>query len=290
MTKKTYKLPNDFCVFILTHGRPTKIHTLKSLKKQGYTGKIFFICDNEDSKLNKYIELYGDKVIVFNKKEIAETFDEADNFKKDRKTIVYARNFCFQAAKNLGIKYFLQLDDDYIHFRYTLDKNGKYTCALCKDLNKIFAIFLDYFKKIPAKSIAMAQGGDIIGGGNSRTLRNGKIKRKAMNTFFCSTDRPFQFVGRINEDVNTYTRRGAIGDIFLTLTNVCITQIQTQKNKGGMTETYINSGTYVKSFYSVMFCPSCVKIAAMGDKEKRIHHRINWDLAVPKIIQEKFKK
>ena len=281
---------NDFCVFILTHGRPNKIYTLKTLKKQGYTGPLFFICDDEDAKLDRYKELYGDKVIVFNKKEVAETFDEADNFYKDRRTIVYARNFCFQAARQLGFKYFLELDDDYIHFRFTLDKFKNYTVQMCKNLDEVFNIFLTYFKSIPAKSIAMAQGGDILGGGKSKTLRNGKIKRKAMNTFFCSVDRPFQFVGRINEDVNTYVSLGAVGEIFMTLTNICITQNQTQKTKGGMTEVYLNSGTYLKSFYSVMFAPSAVQIAVMGDKEKRIHHRVNWKFAAPLIIRESLKK
>lgn len=194
------------------------------------------------------------------------------------------------AARQLGFKYFLELDDDYIHFRFTLDKFKNYTVQMCKNLDEVFNIFLTYFKSIPAKSIAMAQGGDILGGGKSKTLRNGKIKRKAMNTFFCSVDRPFQFVGRINEDVNTYVSLGAVGEIFMTLTNICITQNQTQKTKGGMTEVYLNSGTYLKSFYSVMFAPSAVQIAVMGDKEKRIHHRVNWKFAAPLIIRESLKK
>lgn len=36
-----------------------------------------------------------------------------------------------------------------------------------------------------------------------------------------------------------------------------------QKNKGGMSDVYIDKGTYLKSFYSVMFAPSCVKIGLM---------------------------
>lgn len=57
-----------------------------------------------------------------------------------------------------------------------------------------------------------------------------------------------------------------------------------------MTEVYLNSGTYLKSFYSVMFAPSAVQIAVMGDKEKRIHHRVNWKFAAPLIIRESLKK
>ena len=54
--------------------------------------------------------------------------------------------------------------------------------------------------------------------------------------------------------------------------------------RGGWTEFYLEMGTYVKSFYSVMYNPSCVKVAEMGDKHKRIHHKVIWNNAVPKII------
>ena len=69
-------------------------------------------------------------------------------------------------------------------------------------------------------------------------------------------------------------------------------QKQTQSNKGGMTDIYINQGTYVKSFYTVMMMPSSVKVGLMGNsmETKRLHHIINWNNTVPKIIKESFKK
>ena len=79
-------------------------------------------------------------------------------------------------------------------------------------------------------------------------------------------------MGRVNEDVNTYTCLAAKGDLFLTVPNVAINQVQTQKGKGGMSEMYLDSGTYVKSFYSVMYSPSSVSIGEMGHKHRRIHH------------------
>ncbi len=64
-----------------------------------------------------------------------------------------------------------------------------------------------------------------------------------------------------------------------------IEQIQTQQNPGGLTEEYISSGTYTKSFYTVMINPSAVKIFLMGISYKRYHHLINWEYAVPKILR-----
>jgi len=57
-----------------------------------------------------------------------------------------------------------------------------------------------------------------------------------------------------------------------------------------MSETYIDNGTYVKSFPTVMLNPSCAKISMMSSGHKRIHHKILWRNAVPKIINEKYRK
>ena len=282
-------LNNNFAVFILTHGRPNNVITYSTLLKQGYTGKIYLIIDNEDKTASKYYDIYGpDKVIMFNKLEIAKSFDEFDNF-GDRRTIVYARNACFDIAQKLGIKYFLELDDDYTAFDFRL-YNNKAILKPVKNLDNLFALILNYYKSISAKSIALAQGGDFIGG-----IDNGKelfrfSKRKAMNTFFCSVDRPFKFIGRINEDVNTYIYKQSTGLLFLTICNASITQKATQSNHGGMTDIYVNRGTYIKSFYTIICSPSSVCIRQMNAKHQRLHHSINWECAVPKIIDSKYKK
>ena len=145
-----------------------------------------------------------------------------------------------------------------------------------------------------ALAVAPAQGGDYIGGVNSRVWKE-QCSRKAMNMFFCRTDRPFQFYGRLNEDTTAYTLLGQQGGLFFTVANWELIQGQTQQNEGGLTDAYLSLGTYVKSFYSVMFCPSCVKISALGDGSKgvrheRIHHRVDWTHCTPMIINEKWKK
>lgn len=79
------------------------------------------------------------------------------------------------------------------------------------------------------------------------------------------------------------------GNVFLTIANASITQKQTQKTKGGMTDIYINNGTYIKSFYSIICAPSCVKIRQLNSTQKRLHHSIDWNSTVPCIINEKYK-
>ena len=50
---------DDFCVFILTHGRPDRVHTYDTLMKAGYTGKVFIVIDDEDKQAEGYRQRFG---------------------------------------------------------------------------------------------------------------------------------------------------------------------------------------------------------------------------------------
>jgi hypothetical protein len=281
---------SDFCAFILTHGRPDRVHTLKTLRDCGYTGRVYLVVDDEDSTRDEYRQRFGSaSVLEFSKADIAQRIDEGDNF-GDRRGVVYARNACFDLARSLGCTYFAQLDDDYTGFYYKLDDKGEYLTGnshhVIRNLDAVLDILLDYYKRIPALSIAMAQTGDFLGGKEG----GGCNPRKCMNTFICSTARRFDFPGRLNEDVTAYIAHGRRGGLFLTISNVALQQVQTQANPGGLTEFYLDAGTYVKSFYSVMYEPSCVKISEMVSRHRRIHHSIDWAHAVPMIVPPQFQK
>ncbi|HFO2049098.1 TPA: hypothetical protein ACQ8GQ_004746, partial [Escherichia coli] len=58
---------DDFCAFILTHGRPDKVLTYRTLRRAGYTGKIFIVVDDEDKTRNQYMAEFGEQVLVFSK-------------------------------------------------------------------------------------------------------------------------------------------------------------------------------------------------------------------------------
>lgn len=280
---------DDFAVFILTHGRPDNVKTIPTLKKHGYTGKIVIVIDDEDESVDQYIKRYGDQVEVFDKEKVSKSFDEADNF-QDRRAIVYARNACFKIAQKLGIQYFVQLDDDYESFDYRFCDNLQYNEKKILNLNEVFSSVLEFFKNTKTKTIALSQNGDFMGGKSSELATGLHLKRKAMNSFFCKADQPINFVGRINEDVNTYASDGSLGKLFFTMSQVSLKQTQTQKSKGGMTDLYLSRGTYIKSFYTVMFNPSSVTIREMGYSNRRLHHQINWNKTVPKIISQAHKK
>ena len=128
-----------------------------------------------------------------------------------------------------------------------------------------------------------------IGGLGSNVWRK-QLARKAMNSFFCKVDRPFQFLGRINEDVNAYTLLSSQGKLFFTVARTTLNQIQTQANAHGLTDVYLKYGTYVKSFYTVMCMPSAAKVQMLNTTHSRVHHKILWDRCTPQIISDRYKK
>lgn len=284
---------DNFAVFILTHGRADNVITYNTLRKHGYSGKIYLLVDSFDNQAERYKERYGSDVIIFDKQAAINITDSGDNQKKHN-SVVYARNYNFVVAKELGLDYFLQLDDDYKQFDYSMGVNSEYIGhRRINNLDYVFNVFVDYLKSTKIKSIALAQGGDFIGGDNAGIInkfKKGELSRKVMNAFFFAVDRPVKFMGRINEDVNLYVLQGLKGDVFITHPAIRVEQLETQSNKGGLTDIYLDLGTYCKSFYSVMYAPSCVKVEMMGVNAKRLHHRIKWNNAVPKIIDQSYKK
>lgn len=282
------EVPDDFAVLILSHGRADNLVTMATLARGGYDGKYYIIVDDEDEQYELYCKKYGSEhVILFNKEEAEQSFDIMDNF-GNRDVVVHARNVCFEIAKDLNLKHFLMLDDDYKSFDYRFPKGKQLSHHKVHSLNAMFNYMVEFLEATQATTVCFAQGGDFIGGLDGMYFD--KLKRKAMNTFFCSVERKTKFIGYINEDTTMYVNDGVRGELFFTITDVMVTQAATQANTGGLTGAYLESGTYVKSFYSVMAQPSCVKVTMMGGTHKRLHHKVYWNNCTPKIINEKYKK
>lgn len=279
----------NFCAFILSNNRAGNVKTYNTLRKQGYTGKIYIVVDNLDKQLDEYKNKFKQEVVVFDKKYAETLCDPMNNFREYR-TPLYARNVLWEIAKELGIKYFIELDDDYSCFEFKFDVNRQFKTSRILSLDDVFDILVHFLQKTNTHCIAMAQGGDYIGGKNGMLGSKIFLRRKVMNSFVCDVERPFKFQGTFNDDVNGYVRNGNLGMLLFTNNIVALEQGATQQNSGGITEAYKRFGTYVKSFHSVMLAPSCVKISLMGNVDFRIHHKIIFNNCVPKIVDNKYKK
>jgi len=281
----------DFAVFIMVHGRPDKMWTYQTLRKSGYTGKIYLVGDNLDDTIDEYKKKYKDELLIFDKNEAASKMDAGDNT-GDLRSTLFSANTIPELAKEKGIKYFFIMCDDYYEIRYRFNNNLNYTSyRLIMNLDVIFDSMIDFMEKNKkVSSLAMAQTGDFIGGEHGAYAKNPTLKRKAMNSFLCNSERPFKFIGRLNEDVTTYVNLGGKGVVFFTIPLLMINQKETQTTNGGLSDVYLEYGTYTKSFFSVMYNPSSVKVSMMITDHRRLHHRVSWKHAVPCIINENFKK
>lgn len=278
------------CVFILTHGRPDNVFTLRTLKQSGYTGDWYIVIDNEDATADRYVENFGaDRVIVFDKRAVGKTFDTAD-LSDDYRSVVFARNVAFDLARERGYTHFVEMDDDYTSFRHRYEELDELRDG--GDVGSMDAVFdamYDFLDDSGVSAVAFGQRGDLIGGATAHKWLS-RPARKMMNAIFCRASDDWRFVGRVNEDVNTYTVLGMRGHVFLSIMEVVLNQTNTQKTPGGMTDLYRADGTYQKSFYSVMMCPSAVTVAAMDSSDPRIHHRVSWNNCTPKIVPETYRK
>lgn len=282
---------DDFCVFILSYGRPDRIPTINTLQRYGYTGDWYIVIDHEDEIEPYEAEYSEDRVIYFDKDEVVDDIDRGDNFDR-RNCNVYARNKCFELAKERGYEYFLVLDDDYTYFQWRFNGELEYKPGTREgfSIDDYINAAIKYLDDAGLHTFCMSQGGDFIGGAESHFAEKVRTKRKAMNTFLFKTDRPVSFRGTMNEDVNTYVREQQLGKVFLTTNVASIEQESTQQEDGGLTDLYLDQGTYIKSFYTILYSPSSVSLGRIkGRSAERIHHSINWRNSVPKILPESAK-
>lgn len=278
---------NKYAVFILSHERIGNIKTDRMLKKGGYTGDWFVVIDDNDSQIEEYKKAYGDRLIVFSKEDINKRTDTCD-IDDDMRVGVFARNFILEEAKRRGYKYHLQLDDDFTQITYRYSKNNKLKSKPCKKLNELFDAMVEYLDSTNITWLSFGLSSYYLGGVN-KNFESGMI-RKTMGSFFCNTELAPHFLCRMNDDITTNILYTSRGHLMFSVMAMQVETPPTQQMSGGMTDIYQDNGTYRKSFYSVMTCPSFVKISRQGIKDKRVHHETNWNACAPMILNEKWRK
>lgn len=279
-----------YCVFILSYGRADKVKTYHELRSEGYTGEIRVVISDDDPQLEEYQARFKDELITFNRNKALEvTKTDMMDQMEDLSGVILARNYLFTLAREQGFTHFLELDDDYVRFEFRFPSGKQLLTQKIKNLDRAFEATFDFLDRSGALTIAWSQGGDLVGGLSGGNYTK-KILRKAMNSFFCRVDRPFKFFGRINEDTNMYCYYGSRGKLIMQITDIDVGQTTTQTVEHGMTDLYLDYGTYLKSFYSVMIQPSSVLVKQMGVVNFRWHHQIEWNATVPKILSDQYKK
>lgn len=155
---------SDFAIFILSHGRANEMTTLNAILDAGYSGSWYIVVDDLDEQREEYIEKYGEKVIVFDKKEWAEKTDTV-TVTGELRSVVFARNACYEIAEQLGLKYFAEFDDDLISFYIRYEQEGKLMShRLQGHFDDMIDGLIDFQAQSGALSVGIASDGIFWGG------------------------------------------------------------------------------------------------------------------------------
>ena len=272
---------DDFAVLICSHGRAETLTSYKVLREQGYTGKIIIVIDDEDDQSELYKASY-EFVEVFCKEDYFRVIDGVIQGKQ--KSVIYARNACFNIEKKYGLLYFVEMDDDFTDISARYVDAGKLRSKKIMQLDELFEEMILFFEHKNVVSLSLGVQGDYIGGAESRGVKQGIMRACFGGFFLMKTDRRVNFVASMNEDYVTSLLGGQRGDLFLRLGVVMASSKLMGGNIAGNQETYEKFSPFTRAFLGVITRADAVKV----NNNNQI--QVSWKNAVPMIISERWKK
>lgn len=275
---------NDFAVFIVTHGRANQQKTLKTIRKCGYTGKIYLIIDDMDEQQEEYEKLYGDMVVKFSKEKTAPQVDTMNN-RIEYKSAVYARYECYHIAEQLGLRFALVCDDDISGISFRIIKGQKLKSFTVKNLDIVLEDMCSIMESEPMAIFGFAQSGAFIGGITDKYLHG--CHRRVSQAMMIDTKTPVMPRGLVFEDALMAMDAGMQGKIAMSTMLVQVSSPQMGMNSGGMHDYYQKASFYAPCFYSVIAHPDKVRIISSKDGMKL---RFNNKALAPMIISDRWKK
>lgn len=281
----------DFAVYVVTNGRAERQESVKRFRRAGYTGRIFYVVDDEDSQLRRYKEIYGDNVRVFSKQEYIDRIDWMTN-RETRKAAVYGKCACFDIAKADGIQYFCMIDDDITRILFKDYRRGKLNTYPATSMNEICNRICETLEKAPFECIGIAKDGAYIGGANE-AVKDGIFWRLSQCVFY-RTDRPWKFRSIMYEDTMSSLDMPLIGRMSNSITSLSHDVEHNKSLPGGMNETYTDAGDskeYIGNFMLLMAHPDAL-VLTMAKKRGKMQwrFRLNHDSCFPKVLNERWRK
>lgn len=220
------------------------------------------------------------------------------HYLETKRVVSPARRAAYFAARKRGVRYFMELDDDWKgiqipgHISDQLPSRERRCCI--KKEPEDFVI--SYFKTIVEKAfdlaaetgsvVAFVQSGEVLNGVN---VENYHFKPKVMNTFILDAEKII-VGGGINEDVNIYCRR-LIDKPCFQLGYLIWSHGGSQLNFRAGADY---KGTWEKTYATVITNPTATKLStyknAGGAKDhdameySRIHHCVQYEHTQPKHV------
>jgi len=252
----------DFAIFILTHGRPNTQSTLDTIRREGYTGKVYLVVDNLDTTLSQYTHRY-DNVIVFDKIEYVKRTDCGLSEPKIN-FAVFARNAIEDIAKNMGYRFFGMFDDDVKKLRFRYEEDNRLMSAEVTNLDKVIDAIIEYMDSCNIATTSFAAVPAFIGGLNrldQRNLDSGKL-RECFNVIFRNSLYDVNWGLNMHEDRITSMmcgRKGQVWQMFLFI-QMDLGELF-GKNEGGNSEVYRTMDEFHQVFFPTLVFPDSVYVS-----------------------------
>lgn len=265
---------SDFAVLILTHGRANDQVTFHELEKRGYTGNVYLVIDDLDEQRDEYERLYGDSVIVFDKREYAKRVDTMTT-EDELRSVVFARNAAYDIAGDLGLSYFAMFDDDLSSFTFRYVRDGRLVSAPVTDFDALFESMVGFLETTGVTSLNIASSGALIGG--LQGVYGNGMCWNINQAFVVRVDDRLKSVGILNEDMNALLLGKDAGQVMLEANAITKSTPQRGTNEGGLHGLYDDNKQYVRDSYSVIIEQSSLRISVSNDgtslrKSKALMH------------------
>lgn len=281
---------NDFATFIITHGHPDRQITYDTLRKCGYSGKIFLVVDNTDATIQQYIDNYGaDNILVFDKNY----YINSDRFDNGTNTpiyacAIYARRAVEDMAKTMNLKYFAMADDDIkkIVIRYPV--NNALKRVNIDDMDKILEAHIELLDAQPIACIGFGGVQNYFGGADVFSADSLSKPTIPYQFFLRKTEKPVRWSCWYGEDdVEAYFNT-TTGNLWFASLYVMIEAMP--NGTGSMATTYATLNSYIMSFAELRYFPGLLRVYKRPKSKASIFGVVrktsDW---FPKILNEKYK-
>ena len=275
---------NDFAIFITSHNSPYVCYSYVALNDAGYTGTKYIVIDDNDPKFSDYIRMPN--MLVFHKQDYVDKLDIGmSKVNPQLAAVLYARAAVEDFAKELGLKYFIVMDDDIHGFRYRYLKGNKLCSKPVENFDWLIYNYIEFMNETNSICLSFANDGSFIGGASAI----GKIlERRSCHTIFLrDTTKEFEWKFAVNEDYVSSLLYANKGVLMFTLPFVQRNISGMNDREEGMHELYKSTTEFQRAFYNVIACPWTCTVS-----EYKGHNvvRTNKNTAYPKIISDKYRR
>ena len=272
-------------LFIASYHRPENLKTVYLFLSLGWEPKkiTVFIDDETDDKFlyEKECARLGINLHVFSMDEARKRYDNVHRPSISRRNVGQAQNMMQEYAKERGIDFYLEQDDDSVSFE--IKKFGRYVrVADAETILKVFEDIEAFMRKRRIGLFGLSQTGDYIGGDNKS-----HYIRKVMNTKFYLL--PYLNRGEKGVlDVDTSQYVGLWNEGYFTgscADGVVLHQMSSATQVGGLTDTYVENKLLKKSLVTVIQYPSAIVATKQVKNGGRLHHLINYRYLAPRLLK-----